>query len=139
MAEAFLSVDEMLLRTTRVLDGLAFNRKSMAQNLAKYGPFAATERLLMALVREGADRQGAHQWNRQASMDAWEALEAGEENPLVDLLANLPDFNRFFEPEKVRTLLSVEGYTGTTTQRARVFVQDLSRHLKASEQLGSSN
>ena len=57
MAEAFLAADEMLLRATRVLEGLAFGRKSRLQNLAKYGPFAATERLLMALVREGADRQ----------------------------------------------------------------------------------
>ncbi len=133
MAEAFLAVDEMLLCTTRILEGLAFNRKSMAKNLARYGPFAATERLLMALVREGADRQDAHEWIRQASMDAWEALEAGDENPLVDLLANLPKFNRFIEPEKVRSLLSVEGYTGTSTQRARAFAQELSRHLKGDE------
>ncbi len=130
MAGAFLAVDELLIRTTRILEGLAFNRRSMAQNLVRYGPFAATERLLMALVREGADRQDAHEWIRQASMAAWEALEAGDENPLVDLLANLPDINRFFEPEKVRTLLSVEEYIGTAPQRAKAFAQELSQHLK---------
>ncbi|GMQ77729.1 MAG: adenylosuccinate lyase [Anaerolineae bacterium] len=133
MAEAFLAVDELLLRTTRILEGLAFNRKSMAHNLARYGPFAATERLLMALVREGADRQDAHEWIRQASMAAWEALETGDENPLVGLLANLPEINQFFDPEKVRALLSVEGYTGTASQRARAFAQKLSQHLKGDE------
>jgi hypothetical protein len=45
-------------------------------------------------------------------------------------LANLPDINQFFEPENVRTLLSVEGYTGTAPQRAKAFAQELSQHLK---------
>lgn len=133
MAEAFLAVDELLLRTTRILEGLTIKERAISKNLARYGPFAATERLLMALVRSGAGRQDAHEWIRKASMDAWEAVEAGEENPLVELLANQPDIKRFIEPEKVRTLLSVEGYTGTASNRARVFAQELRQHIKITE------
>ncbi len=34
---------------------------ALARNLSKYGPFAATERVLMALSKTGADRQEMHE------------------------------------------------------------------------------
>ena len=41
--------------------GLRVERQATARLLATYGPFAATERLLMELVKRGGDRQDLHE------------------------------------------------------------------------------
>ncbi|MEZ4517612.1 MAG: hypothetical protein R3C44_12560 [Chloroflexota bacterium] len=59
---------------------MTIDEQQVGRNLAHYGPFAATERVLMALVAEGASRQDAHEWIREASLEAWAALRRGEDN-----------------------------------------------------------
>jgi adenylosuccinate lyase len=49
---AFLTVDEILRRGTRLLSDLRVNETAMARNLAIYGTFAATERILMTAARK---------------------------------------------------------------------------------------
>ncbi len=66
LPEAFLIADEMLVRSLRLIDGLLIDDRAVARNLAGYGAFAATERLLMELVRAGADRQAMHERIRRA-------------------------------------------------------------------------
>ena len=58
LPEAFLVTDELLRVAGRILEGLVINPGGMAHNLAVYGPFAAVERVLMALGKAGADRTG---------------------------------------------------------------------------------
>ena len=50
-------------------------------------PFLASEVLLMAAVKEGADRQDAHERIRLLSRQASDAVHLGEANPLRELLA----------------------------------------------------
>ena len=50
----------------------------MTRTMQAYGPFAATERLLMALVKAGADRQVMHERIREHSLAAW---AAGQRRP----------------------------------------------------------
>ncbi len=57
LPEAFLTTDELLLVARKILGGLKVNEAAMQRNLQTYAPFAATERVLMALSRAGADRQ----------------------------------------------------------------------------------
>ncbi|MBC7317425.1 MAG: adenylosuccinate lyase, partial [Chloroflexi bacterium] len=78
---AFLAVDEILNRLRRIVTGLRIGEQGIARNLATYGPFAATEPLLMALVKAGANRQEMHECLREASMAAWAAIQQGEPNP----------------------------------------------------------
>jgi adenylosuccinate lyase len=124
-AEAFLAMDELLRRAARLVAQMTFDTQAIARNLARYGPFAATERVLMALVAAGASRQEGHEWIRAASLAAWEALRRGEPNPLAGLLAADENVGRFLTPAQVQLLMDAGDYTGTAAARAQTFAQTL--------------
>ena len=90
LPEGFLAVEEMLVTARRIVAGLVVDEHAIAQNMARYGVFAASERVLMAAARAGADRQVLHEVIRNHSMAAWAALRAGQPNPLIELLASEP-------------------------------------------------
>ena len=119
LPEAFLIADEMLTRSLRLIDGLVIDDRAVARNLAAYGAFAATERLLMELARAGADRQAMHERIRQHSMAAWQAIQAGQPNPLPALLTADPDVLACLPADRVAALLDAAGYLGDAPQRAR--------------------
>jgi adenylosuccinate lyase len=121
LPEAFLLVDELLVRARRIVSGLVVREEGLARNLEMYGTFAATERLLMELVKAGADRQEMHERIRQHSMAAWQALQrdpAGA-NPLPGLLAADPQLLAFLPAPRVRELLKAGSYVGDAPWRAR--------------------
>jgi len=122
---AFLAVDEMLLSARRIVTGLVVNEGAVARNLAAYGVFAATERLLMTLVRAGADRQAMHERIRTHSMTAWTAVERGEANPLVELLCVDKAVIAYLSPAQVREMLDARGYVGDAPRRCRAFLEEL--------------
>jgi adenylosuccinate lyase len=119
LPEAFLLADELLLRAGRILDGLNFYDREIAHKLAVYGTFAATERLMMELVKAGADRQDMHEQIRRHSLAAWQAVERGEPNPLAGLLAADPEILAFLPEARVRVLLDAGDYVGDAPRRAR--------------------
>jgi len=125
LPEAFLAVDEILLSARRIVAGLAVNEGAVARNLAIYGSFAATERLLMALVRAGADRQAMHERIRVHSMAAWAAVERGEANPLADLLCADGAIMAHLSPAQVRETLDARGYVGDAPHRCPAFLEEL--------------
>jgi adenylosuccinate lyase len=124
---AFLAVDEMLHRSTRLVRGLALNYEAMDRNLDTYGTFAATERVLMEAVKAGADRQVIHEVIREHSLAAWDAVRIGAPNPLPGLLSGDARLTTHLEPERVLTLLNVTGYVGDAPERARTLAQEV-RH-----------
>jgi len=130
LPNAFLVADEMLQGGRRITAGLVVRERAMARNLETYGVFSATERLLMALVRAGADRQAMHTCIRDHSMAAWVRVEAGEANPLADLLSNDDEITRYLSPYEIRLLLDASGHVGDAPQRARVFLAELWQALK---------
>ncbi len=71
---AFLATDEMLRVTTRIVSDLRVDKQAAARNFARFGVFAAVERVLMASVKAGADRQVMHEHLRANSLAAWAAL-----------------------------------------------------------------
>ncbi len=127
LPESFLVVDEMLRRATALVEGMTFDREQMARNLARYGPFAATERVLLAAVRAGADRQEAHEWLRQASLQAWEAIRREEPNPLLALVVEDRRIGAYLIEAEIRELMSAEGYTGTAANRAQELAAEIRR------------
>ena len=64
----------------KIMGGLKVNPVRMKHNLEKFGPFAAVERVMLAAVKNGADRQEMHEVLRRLSMAAWQALEKGEQS-----------------------------------------------------------
>ena len=118
LPEAFLNVDELLRTAARIVRGMKINRSAVAHNLALYAPFASTERVLMALVKAGADRQVIHERLREHAMMAWEASRQGKANPLVELVCDDAELTRYLPSEEMRTLMQVERYTGIAARRA---------------------
>ena len=121
LPESFLIADELLRVTQRILKGLQVNQAALAKNLSIYGPFAATERVLMALARAGADRQSAHERLRQHALVAWEAIQSGEPNPLVDRLCADLELLRYLSEKEIRDLMEVSRHVGDAPERARQF------------------
>jgi adenylosuccinate lyase len=119
LPEAFLASDELLRRMLRVLGGVQFRDQAMDRNLAIYGVFAATEPLLMELVRAGASRQEMHECIREHAMVAWRQIWLGEPNPLAERLAEDPELGRYLSPERIRQLLDARDHVGDAPERAR--------------------
>lgn len=118
LPEAFLLTDEVMSRALRLLEGMRFWPGPIARNLRDYGVFAATERVLMAGVQAGGDRQELHEVIREQSLKAWAALQEGKPNPLADLLADDARITRFVLPEALPALLDATEHVGDAAERA---------------------
>ena len=119
LPEAFLICDELLSTTKRILNGLQVNENAIKRNLAAYAPFAAVERILMALGKAGADRQVMHEYLREHSLAAWSAVQSGNTNPLVDLICHDPEITHYLPADQVCQLMDVTHYLGDAPLRAR--------------------
>ena len=121
LPQAFLTCDELVRRAQPILRDLVVREVAVTGKMTLYGTFAATERLLMELVKAGADRQAMHETIRQHSLTAWDTIQrdASEVNPLRDLLSSDPAILGYLPAEQVRTLLDATQYVGDAPQRAR--------------------
>ena len=125
LPEAFLIVDELLLTAHKLVAGLQVQPRAIQRDLDTYGPFASTERLLMALGKAGANRQEMHEHLRRHALAAWEAVQNGQPNPLIANLVADPLFLRYLAPAEIAGLLKIEGYLGDAPQRARIMVEQI--------------
>jgi adenylosuccinate lyase len=125
LPEAFLISDELLQIVTGVCEGLRVDEGAMARNVSTYGPFAATERVLMALGKAGADRQEMHEHLREHAMRAWDALQGGSPNPLVEQIASDAEFLRYLSADELRALMDASDYVGDAPQRARALANQI--------------
>jgi adenylosuccinate lyase len=125
LPEAFLCADELLITAQKLMAGLVIDEAASARNFAIYGPFAATERLLMAAVKAGADRQAMHEVIREHALQAWAAISAGQPNLLLEALCADPRVTQHIAAPAARTLLNAQGYLGHAPQRARLMAAQL--------------
>ena len=119
LPEAFLAADEIMRTASKVLDGLRVDEQALARNLGIYGPFAATERVLMAAVKAGADRQAMHECIRRQSMTAWETVRRGEPNPLAVNLCKDPDILACLPEAEILELMNYRDHVGDAPRRAK--------------------
>jgi len=120
LPEAFLTSDELLQVAGRLLEGLQVNETAIQRNLAEYGPFAAIERVLMGLVKAGADRQEMHERLRQHAMRAWAELQAGAaQNPLESLVKSDEAILNYLSSEELTALMDASRHLGDAGLRAR--------------------
>jgi adenylosuccinate lyase len=128
LPSAFLALDEILRATRRILGGLRIDDAAIERTMAAYGAFAATERLLMELVRHGADRQEMHELIREHALAAWAQLQSGtrpEDNPLAARLSQDLHVLRYLSPERVAQLMGPGTYVGDAPGRARALAAKL--------------
>lgn len=93
LPESFLALDNALDIMGNVTDGIVVNEAIIKANLARELPFMATEDLMLAATRAGADRQEAHEVIRTISREVAAGLAQGElHNDLLERLAREPLF-----------------------------------------------
>ncbi len=122
---AFLATDEILRRAIRLVRGLQIDEAALARNLKTYGTFAATERVLMAAVKAGANRQEMHEIIREHSLAAWAEIAAGHPNPLPTRLSGDDRINHYLRAEQVIRLLDASQYVGDAPERAQNLVRQI--------------
>jgi adenylosuccinate lyase len=130
LPEAFLAVDEMLKTGIEIFAGLNIDEQAMTRNLEHYGPFAATERILMAAVKAGADRQAIHELIRGYAMQAWKIIQAGEDNPLEGFLANDEEIAQYLSTNLVHSLMDYKSHLGDAPERAHKLMLLIHEELK---------
>jgi adenylosuccinate lyase len=131
LPESFLICDELLITTKRILNGLQVNENAIKRNLEAYAPFAAIERVLMALGKAGADRQVMHEYLREHSLTAWSAVQSGNPNPLADLITHDPEITHYLPADELCQQMDVSHYLGDAPQRARQMAETI-RNVLAS-------
>jgi adenylosuccinate lyase len=125
LPEAFIILDESLGRATRILKGLRIDSRAAGALLDQYGPFAATERVMMELARRGGDRQALHHTIREHSLAAWAALRDGGPNPVIERVCAEPEFLALASEDELRGWLDARGYVGDAPERARRLAQEV--------------
>lgn len=91
LPEPFLALDGCLDIMHNVCSGLVVYERTINANLMAELPFMASENIMMAAVRAGADRQDAHEIVRRHSQEAARQVkEAGGANDLLERLAGEP-------------------------------------------------
>jgi adenylosuccinate lyase len=133
LPEIFLIADEMLSTFSDILQGLRIDERGIQKNLDTYAPFAATERVLMATCKAGADRQSMHEHLRKLSMRAWASIERGDPNPLVDFLVRDPIVLSFIDSAKILDLINAKLHVGNVYDRCMDLVSDIRESLVKEE------
>jgi len=130
LPEAFLVTDEVLGRAQKLINGLRIWSGPVERNLRDYGVFAATERVLMAAVKAGGDRQELHEIIREHSLAAWSAIQAGMPNPLAGLLEADTRITGLVAASEISTLLDASDHVGDAALRARSFANEIRESMK---------
>ena len=117
-AESFIAVDEILLITQKAISGLVVNKERVAFNLNQYGPFAATEVILVESVKNGGDRQKLHELLRELSLEAWSDISQGEKNPLPQSLMENHELHKYLTKSQIEGLIDVSNHIGDAPERA---------------------
>jgi adenylosuccinate lyase len=136
LPEAFLALDGVLDVMHNVCSGLVVYEKTIRANLMAELPFMASENLLMAAVRAGADRQEAHEVVRQHSQAAAQQVkEHGGENDLLDRLREEPIFAGIDFDEVLDPL----AYVGRAPEQVDRFIADVVEPVRKryAEELGA--
>lgn len=121
--EGFLAVDQILISAEKIIEGLVINEKRISLNLSLYAPFAATESILMAVVKKGADRQKMHEVLREISMQAWDVIQNSKPNPMKSLLLNNKTVANYVAKKDIEELLDVSRHVGDAPMRALQLVK----------------
>jgi len=122
LPEAFLALDGALDVMHNVTSGLVVYDAMIERNLSLELPFMATENMLMAAVRRGADRQEAHAAIRAHSQAAAERVKQhGAANDLLERLHG----DAIFADVDLSAALDPSAYIGRAPEQVDAFVRDV--------------
>ena len=125
-----MALDEILITAEKIVSGLVINTRRIAHNVDQFAPFAATESILIELVKNGADRQKMHELLRTISMKSWETVQEGKPNPMTELLEENTIINRYLKKEEINQCLDVTHHVGDAPDRALRLVAEIEKETK---------
>ncbi len=129
IAELFLATDEILETMNTLVITMNFHQERIAFNLRQFAPFAATEPLLIALVKKGANRQEMHELLRQRSMKAWKQIQEGKENSLKEDILNDSVIKNYLSKQEINSFFTVTHHLGDAPKRVQRLLKKLQRIL----------
>ena len=130
LPEAFLCLDEILAGALTILSGLQVHPEAVRRNLGEFRPFAGTEKLLMELVKAGADRGEMHEILRVHSLAAWDAIRQDKVNPIKERLVNDPILTNYLDKTEIIASLEDEKYLGDAPARAIILAEKIRNGIK---------
>ncbi len=127
LPESFLAVDGLLDVLINVTGGIIVNDARIQSNLKLEMPFLATERLIMEAVKQGADRQDAHEVVRAHAIEvARKIKEQGAQNELLLILAQEP----IFEGVNLEDAANPSHYIGRAAEQVDEFCTDVAQSIQ---------
>ncbi len=128
LAEAFIIVDEILISTLKVIEGMIVYPNKISDQLNQYLPFLATEPLLMAIVNKGGDRQVWHEHIRQQSMQVIQS----QQDP-VQLIKHLKEIAGFpLSDDEVNHIMQPSQFVGLAQQQTQTYIESIKHYVKES-------
>jgi adenylosuccinate lyase len=122
--ESFLAVEAILLLMANVTSGLEVRRNRIAQRVSAELPFMATERLMVRAVRNGIDRQDAHEIIRRHSVAASNAMHDGAaSNDLLDRLARDPALG--LSRDQIDDAADARSFVGRAPEQVDEFLSEI--------------
>ena len=137
IGEAFLAADAIVLIATNVARGLVVHPKVIEARLREEAPFLATERIMMAAVKAGGDRQELHEKLRQHAVAArLRTVDEGLESDLVERLKADAAFAAVHD--RIDDLICADRLIGRAPQQVDEFLRRVVRPIlrREAEQLG---
>jgi len=131
LPEGFLCLDEILAGTQKILSDLRVHPEAIQRNLTEFRPFAGTEKLLMELVKTGADRGEMHEILRAHSLAAWDAIRQNRANPIRDLLVSDPALTKYLDETQISAYLEEVDYLGDAPARAKGLADKIRKRVSA--------
>ena len=119
LPQIFLAANSIIDLLQKIFSSLEVNGSVIADNLEAELPFIATERILMAAVKRGFDRQEYHEKIRIHTLNAnCEMKKAESKNNLLELLGNDPSFDGLIPPD----ILDPNQHIGRSVQHVEEFL-----------------
>ena len=128
LPEAFLALDGALDIMSNVAEGLVVWEAVIAANLLAELPFMASENIMLAVTKAGADRQEAHERIREHSMAA--ALEVKQHGRANDLIQRLKQ-DAFFATVDLDAALNPASFIGRAPEQVDQFVMTVANPIRA--------
>ena len=125
--EAFLATDGMLRLVHNVCSSLVVYPRVIQRRVREHLPFLSTERLLMAAVIAGYDRQRMHERLRRLARKAADAINSGgQPDVLIDLLGR----DRIFGTLDVEGLLVPDDHVGLAPRQVDRFIREIVQPIR---------
>ncbi len=123
--ETFLGIDSILNILINIFsNGIVVNEKIIEKRVLEELPFMATENIMMASTKKGANRQKIHEKLRNYCIKtAFNVKQKGEKNNLIEILLKDEELN--LNEKELNSLLTPKNFVGLSSKQVEDFLKDV--------------